>query len=193
MPLSPDTIEAVRLDYVAREFSIDRIAERHGLTRHEVQDLRRLHEWPPRRPDKVAAIAAARAGVSSSTRAPAAKVRTPVAVLQKRRLIERLYGAITSKLEQMEISMTRDDAANPADSERETRALGHLVKNFEKVQSLETDLTRDAGAAGGKLGAGGAARQGAISADDAERKRGALAERIRKVRERFDGSVGGGS
>ena len=104
--------------------------------------------------------------------------------VQKRRLIQRLYGAITRKLEQMETSMSGPEAANPADSERETRALGNLIKNYEKVQALETDLTRDAAAAGGKPGA-------MPSADDSERKRRELEARIRKVRERFERDDGG--
>ena len=226
MLLTPEIIEAVRREYLAKELSVAQVAEVHGLALDDVYRLRRLYDWPPRDPTKVAAGRAGRWStthigpraapvdapsppappdrpktdtpmadrpvsdlpvrerLSPGIRPPVNPPATMPARVQKRRLIQRLYGAITRKLEQMETSMSGPEAANPADSERETRALGNLIKNYEKVQALETDLTRDAAAAGGKPGA-------MQSADDSERKRRELEARIRKVRERFERDDGG--
>lgn len=182
MTPEPERLTAIRRDYEAGEISVAAIARRHGLKESAVYRMRRLLGWQARDPDRVAAGGRARRAAADATdgetAAAASTAQMPAAAtarVSKRRLIQRLYGAINRKLEQMEVSMTSPEPITAADSERETRALSTLIKTYEKVQALETDLTRDAGAA----------RAAGVAADDQDRKREALAERIRKVRERF--------
>jgi hypothetical protein len=111
-------------------------------------------------------------------RRPARRSRLPRTLAQRLALIDRLYRAIDAKLKQLEASMASSDAPSATDHERETRALGTLIRNVEKVADIETDLRR---------GSDDAARRddsGDVGALDASRLRRELAERIRSVRER---------
>ena len=54
-------------------------------------------------------------------------------------LAERLYRAIDAKLSRLEARMQSDDDLSAADSERETRELGSMIRSFEKVAALAGD------------------------------------------------------
>ena len=75
---------------------------------------------------------------------PRRTLSTPAA---RRRLLDRMVAAISLKLEQLERQMTRSldtDMADPTtatDHERETRAIGALIDNLEKITEMETGLS----------------------------------------------------
>lgn len=95
-------------------------------------------------------------------------------------VVNRLYRAIDSKLKRLESRMQSGKTLTAADSERETRELGTMVRSFEKVTELATDLERSRQPAG-------ASRRGDVSAADAERMRREIAERLERLaRSRHD-------
>ena len=99
----------------------------------------------------------------------------------KAALVKRFYRLINLKLEQMEEDMARSSERTPADSERETRALGTLIRNFEKVFGLEQEGGKDDG------------KQGRVDGPEpraeAEAIRRELAQRLVRLRE-VDRSAG---
>ncbi|MEZ5818322.1 MAG: hypothetical protein R3D44_14680 [Hyphomicrobiaceae bacterium] len=104
----------------------------------------------------------------------------------RRRLLDRLVAAISMKLEQLERRMTSDLAAGEdataTDHEREARAIGALIDNLEKITEIETGL----GNAAGKSGTTAASTD---LADEADRCRRELAERLHRIVE----AAGGGA
>ncbi|MDX2155130.1 MAG: hypothetical protein SFW09_01370 [Hyphomicrobiaceae bacterium] len=121
----------------------------------------------------------AAAGPGPSSRPlPRRVLATPAA---RRRLLDRLVAAISMKLEQLERRMTDDLAAIEAgdatatDHERETRAIGALIDNLGKITEIEADLQRPADAKRG------AALPATDLADEAERCRRELADRLSRL------------
>ncbi len=148
----------IRLAYFGGNETLDQIAQRFGVTRQLIVYHGRREGWPPH--------AKARAGFSG-----------PQAV------IERFYRLIDRKLEQMEVTMASDEVRSPADNERETRAIGTLIRNFERVFGL--DQGTDYGDGREEL------RGGELDPDrDAEAIRRELAARLERLlavnRERMD-------
>lgn len=174
MPVSPDSVERVRVAYADKSLPLATIAARHGLTVADVSALRRKHGWPPR-------------GGQPSTSRGRKRPPTPASLPERRRIVRRLYAAIITKLAQLEDRMSSPDTPTPADAERETRALASLIRSVERVHELETDLTRDPVRAGIPAGPDTAGPN-----SDAERKRRELAERIRRLGEQIArGNAGG--
>ncbi len=122
---------------------------------------------------------------------------SPLTASVRRALVARLVAAISLKLEQLERRMAMDlaaidagaaDASAATDHERETRAIGALIDNLGKVTELDHDLDRPAagnvaGTAGKHFAANDLAGHAAANslADEADRARGALAERLHKI------------
>lgn len=97
------------------------IAERFGICPATINNRRAKFGWPPRR-------------------AGAIKVRPDITVeglSDHEALIARFYRLINLKLEHLEDDMARSNERTPADHDRETRALGTLIRNYEKVAGLE--------------------------------------------------------
>ena len=118
--LSEAVWQGVERDYFRGRETLAVIAERHGTSPGAIHDRRIKLGWPRYR-DVTAAVAAA---------GP---------TIDKAALIARFYSLINLKLEQMEEDMARSTERTPADNERETRALGTLIRNFEKVFGLEQE------------------------------------------------------
>ena len=118
--------------------------------------------------------------------APAPKRKlTPIA--QRRAFVRRLYAVIDTKLTLLERRFAREmitfesgigKSASAADNERDTRAIGTLIKNLEQV----TDY--DHGHEPGKAITGAAAKSAALAstqlADEADRIRRELGERLQR-------------
>lgn len=134
---------------------LTRIAARFGISTVTINDHRKRKGWPPRRPNAVRADDG----------------NLPV---RHADLVTRFYGLISLKLEQMEEDMARSSERSPADNERETRALGALIRNFEKVFGLEQETSRDGKQNGDKP-------EGHAEAEVIRRE---LAERLVRMRER---------
>ena len=97
------------------------IAERFGVSASTVNNRRAKYGWPPRR-----------AGAIKESPHVAADVMSDQAAV-----VARFYRLINLKLEHLEEDMARSNERTPADNERETRALGTLIRNYEKVAGLE--------------------------------------------------------
>lgn len=107
-------------------------------------------------------------------------------------LVHRLYGAIDAKLGRLEQRLRAADEASPADSERETREIAHMIRSFERVSAVAADLEAGGGKRRkGKDGTGGDERGGGQSRADAERLRGEIAERLERLF--ANGAVEGGA
>jgi hypothetical protein len=113
---APDWAEVRRLYEERRDLSIPTICERMGVNAATLQWRARHHGW--------------------RRRAKTAPRKPPE---PRHALLDRLYKAIDIKLKQLEKSMSQDGPKSPADNERETRAIGALIRNTEKVTELKKD------------------------------------------------------
>jgi hypothetical protein len=188
----------IRRLYLDGEFAIAAIAERHGVSAQRITRRAQRERWPPRRPrhrngapskprDKPTASDPAAIPPSAKPRStrPAGATGSAARSLRARRaLVRRLYTAIDTKLQQMERRMAHDMATEEgstdttaADHERDTRAIGALIANLSRVTEIEADLERIPGTA-----AAPAAQQGDRQlADEAERFRREVAERLARL------------
>lgn len=146
-----------------------------------------LHATPPAEPAGTPADTSAETAVEPE---PEPAIEPPLPVLPpiprrllatptgRRRLVERLTTAIALKLEQLERRMSKDlsvgDDITSTDHERETRTIGALIDNLEKIRELEAGL----GKTTGKLRADTATPG---LADEADRCRRELAERLARL------------
>jgi hypothetical protein len=162
-PLTLDQWDEVRRLYVENCETLDAIAKRFGIGRRTIQSRARAQGWPRRR----------RAGGGPRDMA-AVEIET------RRTLVHRLRKAIDAKLTLMELRMQNDmkkagkgKHVSSADHERDARAIGTLVRNFDKLTEIASDLEHSAN---GKPASGDAA---ALFAE-ADRYRRELAERLAK-------------
>lgn len=180
-----NVVEAARRAYADDRETIVEIAARLSVSAATIRRWRRENEWPLRSVRR-GARAAVPAEPGAGAKRPASKTKTTSSLgtpktdaRSRAALIARLYCAIYRKLEHLETSMETTDPPSAADNDRETRAIGTLIRNVEKVAELETDLTRaDA------VSAAGSKPASLYGGEDADARRRELAERILKVRER---------
>lgn len=177
-----DVVEAARRAYADDRETVGDIAARLGVSSATIRRWRLENEWPLRSVRRGARRAAPAKRDATAKRAASKSKTNPGTPKSDPRsraaLIERLYRAIYRKLEHLETSMETTDPPSATDNDRETRAIGTLIRNVEKVAELETDLTRaDTAAAGAKP-------VSLYGGEDADARRRELAERILKVRER---------
>ncbi len=172
---------AIRHRYENTRDSIARICEETGVTPGEFSAQRLQQKWrrkPPVGQGKVAAKKMTTvARLDTSAKAARTQRRKPPATpAARRRLLARLAAAIALKLEQLERRMESDleqpDTASATDHERETRAIGALIDNLGKIEEME-----------GNLGRGRAGKTAAATdlADDADRYRRELAQRLQRI------------
>jgi transposase-like protein len=109
--------------YLNSTETIASISERFGISPATIHSRRIKYGWAPRR-----------AGAIKKAAEP-----TAAGLSDKAALIARFYRLINLKLEHLEEDMARSNERTPADNERETRALGTLIRNYEKVSGLEQD------------------------------------------------------
>lgn len=149
---------------------------------------RRLHEAAPAAPDaapsrgesETPAAAADDHDAASDDRralpAPAIAAHLLATPASRRRLLERLVAAISMKLEQLErrmsVDLAKQDDASATDHERETRAIGALIDNLDKLRELEAGLAETAGKSGPAA---------TDLADEADRCRRELAGRLSRL------------
>jgi transposase-like protein len=116
------------------------------------------------------------ASTSPAAAAPAIPRRLLATPAARRRLLERLVAAISMKLEQLErrmsIDLAKGEDLTATDHERETRAIGALIDNLEKIRELEAGLAPNVGKSGSAT---------TDLADEADRCRRELAERLSRL------------
>jgi hypothetical protein len=168
--------DALKHAYEQHQGELAALADANNITRESLQTYARKRGWRrfdavPRPPPPV---------LIELPPAPLPDGRPPQKVITRQALdalLVRLFNAISVKLYQLETSMQDDKPLSRTDHERETRMIGSLTKNAEKVHELS--------------------RPGAGEADDApkssdrgkgpghaEQVRRELAARIQKLRER---------
>ncbi|MEM8975273.1 MAG: hypothetical protein AAGD43_24695 [Pseudomonadota bacterium] len=164
--VTPQAIwDQIRIAYETSRETVAQLAKRYAVSTGAIQYRSRKEGWLPRRIAK----GSARPG------------RQDV-------LLRRLYRTIDQKLAQLEGRMSHEeDDLSIADHERQTRALGQLIRNFEKVSGLETEQSGGTGQPPG----GKSERDSAELATDPERLRNELAERILRLREKRVGKQTG--
>ena len=153
--LNDDEWRQVEHAYLNTAETIVTIAQRFGVAPVTIRNRRKQMGWRPRRPRAIKNLH------SNGTEKAAIKAA----------LVARFYRLLNRKLEQMETDMTTSSERTSADHEREIRALGTLIRNFEKVMGLEQESGND-----GKQDRTGPAREA-----EAEAIRRELAERIVKL------------
>ncbi len=191
---TPPDWAAIRHRYETSQDPVTEICAAAGISARDFDNRRRREKWrranprpfpPPRRPK--GAKPSSRAEAANPTAAPdtvTASDTSPAAPSgarphnPRRQLLERLVGAIDMKLEQLERRMSKDLAENdvtPAtDHERETRAIGALIDNLEKITEMETGVASSSRSRG-------TTQPATDLADEAERCRRELAERLSRL------------
>lgn len=181
MPSPPrvDWHEIRRL-YVDSDEPVAAIARRLGVAPRAIYDRARKDDWP-RRADRGKPPC-----VPPETQAPPlVTAGVPAGLAQRRALVRRLYRAIDTKLKVMELRMEKEltssskPAPSSADHERDTRAIATLIKTLESVTELEIGLDRAAGGSPANAAAG--PDDARAIADEADRFRRELAERLQRL------------
>lgn len=182
-PLAPDTWAELRRRARSGE-SHAALAKAYGVARSTIARRLAAKGGPAARSLRPKSKATPR---SHTRNAPAPKISkaVPPAMAARRKLLNRLYKAIDTKLKLMERRMHSEitalaadatsDAAAPrlsaADHERETRAFGALVKTINSVKDMQAELDRIA------TGTDDTAADARLAAD-AERYRRDIAQRL---------------
>ena len=147
---------------------IEAIAERFGICPATISNRRTRCGWPPRRP-----------GAITRPRVTAGDRRSTHDAL-----VVRFYALITLKLEQLEDAMAQPGERAPGDHERDTRAIGSLVRSYEKVHGLDRGSGDDVDNADDR-----AASADADADADAEAIRRELAQEIVRLRHAGTGNT----
>jgi len=178
---------AIRRHYEDTQDTVTAICNAAGISRSSFEAHRKRQKWrrknprpfpPPRGQPGIPAPDQAEtppAAAQTAADVPPVLLATPVA---RRGLLDRLVAAISMKLEQLERRMTNDLAAGEdstaTDHEREARAIGALIDNLDKITEIETGIGTPTGKSGATLPA-------TDLADEAERCRRELAERLQRI------------
>jgi hypothetical protein len=185
--------EAFRL-YSAGDLTLAAIADAIGVSVDRLRRRAKAEGWTRGRPEsaerraKVPARAAERGAPGRRIAKPPADGGAdglPEGGNVRAAVVNRLYRAIDTKLKRLESRMQSGKTLTAADSERETRELGTMVRSFEKVTELAADLDRSRQPAG-------TGRRGDLSAADAERMRREIAERLERLAGRRNDPEGSG-
>ena len=147
----------IEIAYGCSSETVTAIAARHGVSPATVNMHRRKRGWPPRRAKSVKYPTHAAAGRQS----------------EKAVIVARFYRLINLKLEQLEADMARPGERTSADHERETRAIGTLVRNYERVHGLDQEVGKEGRDGGDDTERGG----------ETEAVRRELAEKIVRLRQ----------
>lgn len=159
---------AIRAAYEQTADALAAIARRHQTSQRTIRRRAVAEGWMLRPPQRKPG--------SKAQNKPAAHART--ADTPEDRLIRKVYRALARNLDLMERRMTTEEHPNAADTERDMRAIGAVVKTVEKVKEIEAEnASTDAG------GRGRGYRH-PLDGNAADAKRRQLAERLARLRER---------
>jgi hypothetical protein len=159
----PETRAEARQLYEAGELMIKEIVAHLGINPSTLLRWAAKHGW--QRP-------------TQATRVPGRRRPASAKALKAGRmeLVQRLYDVIDRNLTLLESRMSDLDPADPAQPDRDTRALGTLVRSVEKLKELEPghDSTADAPKSG----------RAPATAEEEDQLRMRIVERVLKLRER---------
>jgi len=185
----------IRRAYLDCSETIAQIAERTGVSVRNIQRRVKAEDWPRRSQRRsVAQGAGKRTGDREVSRKADGRDGVGRGGVQLRaalngtepgrtarqasakpmHVIKRLYRALDLKLTKLEQRMQASDELTAADSEREARELSSMIRSFEKVTEVAAEIDKSRKQAG---------RRGrTVRAEDAERMRSEIAERIERLR-----------
>ena len=164
---------AVRHDYENGLETTKNIVAAHGISMTTLLRRARTESWTRRRSDE------------DIQKSSIKRQRGPSAREKNKQLISRLLSAIERKLERIEGRLANAIEMTAADSEREARELGQLIRNFERLTTL--DDQEKAGRARAGNGASVPKSKTVVSElnNDADRWRVELAQRIERLRRQW--------
>lgn len=184
----------IRADYEAGIETVKFIAAFHGVADRTIHRRVVMEGWPRRsdrrirarsrkaEPEQDAQEAVAPPPVAAPSRPPEpVRPLPPAKKVSEKVMIARLYRAIDEKLKNLEARMGSDKDLSTAESERETRELGVMIRSFEKVTECATEIEN-------RRRAKAPERSGEA---DAERMRREIAERLERLTSQ--GNAGGRS
>ena len=194
----PSVWEDIRRAYEDHSIKTADILKIYAISLYALNKRVTIEDWP-RRPSIIALHRSARWDTAPSI-SPAATIPRPVAPLatkrkttpiaQRRGLVQRLYAVIDAKLNLLERRFALEltgklKPVSSADTERDTRAIGILIKNLEQVTAYDDGQAQ--GKSAGTALKGAAAKSAALAstqlADEADRLRRELGERLRRLAE----------
>ena len=158
MLLDEATWAEVRRLYCEEGVSQPMLALKFGISRSSIGTRCRRDGWTKGKPNG-----------GQVTRKTYASLPSPKS---RRSMIARLYRAISLKLEHMEQRMASGESRSAQDEERESRALGAMIRNFEKVAEVVAELEPSEGAR---------PKDATTVSADAERMRREIAERLGRL------------
>lgn len=176
MPVDEMTWAEIRRAYEAEPGTVVSLAGRFPISVQSIYRRAKLEGWQRLQTPAAAGARGAGEGPADNdgpegTPAPEAKVSPRPRKVTQKAMIARLYGAIDDKLKQLEARMGSGRDISAAESERETRELGVMIRSFEKVTEFATDIENRRKTAAPER----------ISAADAERMRAEIAERLERL------------
>jgi hypothetical protein len=142
--LSPSDWAAIRAAYEKSSERVPDIAARFGLANIRIHGCAYQQNWvryahPPSIDDALPQQPEAQPAVMP-TEQTAPKPPKPKASRPKRQgMIDRLYRVIDNNLSQLEDIMKNQSDPSIADNEKETRTIGTVIGNIEKLKGLEND------------------------------------------------------
>lgn len=195
MPTDPPIWADVRHAFEHSPETVAVIARRYGVTRCQIIYRARARGWTPR-PSGADSLRIATFKRALGLKPPSVIEPLPPSPIPERSqfkqaglehkaaggfgsrshraaLIKRFYEIVDLKLAEVERRLKSDATLTQPEAERETREIGNLIKNFEKL----TELT-DAHAASSTRRTAAAD----IGTDDAERLRQDLVQRLERIR-----------
>lgn len=170
----------IRRAYEGGPEAVARLAERFSIPAGRIYRRAKKEGWRRRELEVPNAEPSRKAGAARQQPdkpTPSGQDR-PV---NKQAMIARLYKAIDENLKRLEARMGSDREISVADSERETRELGVMIRSFEKVTEFATEIENRRQPAGREP----------VSTADAERMRAEIAERLERLN--AQGNTGSGS
>lgn len=175
MPVAETNWAEIRRAYEAGPEAVTRLSERFSVPAGRIYRRAKKERW--RRPVQPPLSDPGAAGAPSRGHPGEGYNRS----VNKQMMIARLYKAIDENLKRLEARMGSDRDVSAADSERETRELGVMIRSFEKVTEFATEIENRRQSAAPER----------VNAADAERMRAEIAERLERLH--AQGNSGSGS
>ncbi len=173
MSVDDETWAEIRRLYLADDMTVSAIAKQFGISQGRIYARAKEHDWPRRsmRGRKpVSNRRTKRSGGTTHFRQPTGDDATYVV---QTAVVRRLYGAIDAKLKRLEARMAKGAELSAADSERETRELGTMIRSFERVTEFAADIDKARTVSTG--------RDKPVTAADAEQMREEIAQRLERL------------
>ncbi|MCH9806596.1 MAG: hypothetical protein K0U74_02585 [Alphaproteobacteria bacterium] len=172
-----ETVAAIAARYGISEGAIYRRARRDGWAKRKSKTTTKLNQQG--KPDQSAANqqqSPKHVPTKTDNHKPKTKKKKATGKSKspatKAELIERLYDAIDAKLGRLENRWQDAEEISAAESERETRELGSMIRSFEKVAAFAKTLQ-------GRIDK--QRKTPVVDAGDAERMREEIAQRLERL------------